>query len=314
MASTRGLKPVCILLCKARILWHNSASSAKVRATNPLQNSSSFHPIHIIHEMSERSMLVFEIIPPAIGIAISPLPIMIVVLLLVAGNSKSAIYYVLGWIAGIVAVGVGLVLLADRLVSHRDPQVSGAIAWATVLLGLFFLFLGYLSWRSVKARRLKQSAKQLDPVAVAAADPASVAEIQPAEVLESALTETEISQEGLPGWMRAIDKVKPLLAVAVALVSAFNPKNFSMILLAITDIHEANVGPLRGTLAYLNFALLASITVAIPVLYWAYDRKGSEVRLKEWQRWLADHQQEIMMWLFGVLGTLTLIKGIQKFF
>lgn len=255
-------------------------------------------------------MLVFEILPAAIGIAISPLPIMIVVLLLVAGNSKSAIYYVLGWLAGIVAVGVGLVFLADRFISQRDPAQANSIAWASILLGLFFLLFGYLAWRGVKAKRLKQKAQ----IAVTAPD-AATGEVVAASG-STAATEADLiaAQEGLPGWMRAIDKVSPFLALAVALVSAFNPKNLSMILLAITDINEAEVGPIRGSLAYLNFAALATVTVAVPVLYWYFDRKGSEARLKEWQRWLADHQQEIMMWLFGVLGTLALIKGIQKLF
>lgn len=265
-------------------------------------------------------MLVLEILPAAIGIAISPLPIMIVVLLLVAGNSRSAVYYVVGWLAGILAVGIGLVFLADRFVSQHDPGQADAVAWASILMGLFFLLFGYLSWRGVKAKRAKQEAHVVAASEVApegevvlAVQPAA-STTTPATTQAPAQGEVAVATEGLPVWMRAIDKVKPLLAVAVALVSAFNPKNLSMILLAIGDINKAEVGPLRGSLAYLNFAALATVTVALPVLYWYFDRAGSEARLKQWQRWLADHQQEIMMWLFGVLGTLALIKGIQKLF
>lgn len=288
-------------------------------------------------------MLVLEILPAAIGIAISPLPIMIVVLLLVAGNSRSAVYYVLGWLAGILAVGIGLVFLADRFVSQREESQADAVAWASILMGAFFLLFGYLAWRGVKAKRAKQRALAAGTTASLPAEPVSSAEPVPSaatinsEGMPGSVVATNtqsvalatasvapastipegdvsVSTEGLPAWMRAIDKVSPLLAVAVALVSAFNPKNFSMILLAIGDINEAEVGPIRGSLAYLNFAALATLSVAVPVLYWYFDRVGSEVRLKQWQRWLADHQQEIMMWLFGVLGTLALIKGIQKLF
>lgn len=288
-------------------------------------------------------MLVLEILPAAIGIAISPLPIMIVVLLLVAGNSRSAVYYVLGWLAGILAVGIGLVFLADRFVSQREESQADAVAWASILMGAFFLLFGYLAWRGVKAKRAKQRALAAGTTASLPAEPVTSAEPDPSaattysEGMPGSVVATDtqsvalatasvapastmpegdvsVSTEGLPAWMRAIDKVSPLLAVAVALVSAFNPKNFSMILLAIGDINEAEVGPIRGSLAYLNFAALATLSVAVPVLYWYFDRVGSEVRLKQWQRWLADHQQEIMMWLFGVLGTLALIKGIQKLF
>lgn len=261
-------------------------------------------------------MLVLEILPAAIGIAISPLPIMIVVLLLVAGNSRSAIYYVIGWLAGILAVGIALVLLADRLVSQRDPTQADAVAWVTILMGLFFLVFGYLSWRGVKAKRAIQQAEVTIVSELTPEGDAVFTTESAVSILEPASNEGDVADAtaGLPVWMRAIDKVKPLLAITVALVSAFNPKNFSMILLAIGDINKAEVGPLRGSLAYLNFAALASITVAMPVLYWYFDRDGSEERLKQWQHWLADHQQEIMMWLFGVLGTLALIKGIQKLF
>lgn len=262
-------------------------------------------------------LLVLEILPAAIGIAVSPLPIMIVVLLLVAGNSRSAIWYVAGWLIGIVVVGVSLVLLSDATVSQEDPEQSLAVAWGSILLGVVFLMMAFLAWRGNRAHSRKEHAKELTVATLRGARDLDTSEeiAEPVVAPLAAASFLEIEDEvKLPAWMRAIDKVTPLLAVALAVVSAFNPKNLSMIVLAVADINRAEVSPLRGSFVYLAFAALATVSVAVPLFYWLYDRERADARLKMWQHWLAVHQQQIMMWLFFVLGMLAVLKGIQKLF
>lgn len=262
-------------------------------------------------------MLVFEILPAAIGIAISPLPVMIVVLLLVAGNSRSAVAYVVGWALGILAVGVALVYLADLSISEPDPTKTLIAAWGSILLGFIFLIMALMYWRATRASARKRAEAALAPEdAPAVANPGRKHTM---EDLVTASLQTKPVQPpadvaALPGWMRAVDKVPVLLAFLIAAVSAFNPKNLSMIMLAVTDINLAHVGPLHGSVAYINFVVLASLSVAVPVLYWIFDREGANRHLQQWQRWLALHQNQIMMWLFLVLGLLAVVKGSQKLF
>ena len=73
-----------------------------------------------------------ELLPHAVGVAISPFPIVAVILLLTAGKSANSLMFLLGWFAGLFGV-----------------------AFAVVALGVMFLMFAVISWRSQFSKRKK---------------------------------------------------------------------------------------------------------------------------------------------------------------
>jgi hypothetical protein len=263
-----------------------------------------------------------ELAAPAIGVAVSPLPIMIVLLLIIARNVRSAVSYVLGWIIGLLVVGILLVQLSNVTLHTGDRSESTAMGIASIVMGLFFLAMAFFAY-SGRNRKKQVSEVMLEKEAGELAGILHETETQAAlkttppdaqTTRDMALaTATPMTMEsGKPGWMSAIDKVSPLLALVIALVSAFNPKNLSMILIAIADIHEAGFGPTRGSIAYLNFVALATVTVAAPLIYWLVRREEADQVLQKCERWLSANQAYIMTVLFLVLGVMAIVKGWRR--
>src|SRR5262249_57851436 len=89
-----------------------------------------------------------ELLPSAVGVALSPLPIVAVILMLGTAKARSTgPVFALGWIAGLVIVSV-IVLLVAGDADHPDSATSTSINWLEVGLGLVFLAMAAREWRS----------------------------------------------------------------------------------------------------------------------------------------------------------------------
>ena len=139
-----------------------------------------------------------------------------------------------------------------------------------VLMGLFFLLLAYKDWRS---------------------RPKGGEEAQP------------------PKWIARIDGVRPLASVGLGVMNtSMNPKNLSLALAAALAIAEIE---LSGTQAWLTpalFILIASSTVAIPILYYIVAGDKAEKTLIGWKAWLTANYSVILSLLFLVLGLQLLLE------
>ena len=78
-----------------------------------------------------------DILPLALGIAISPIPIIAAILMLLSPKAKgTSVGFLLGWILGIVVAVVLFTLLAS-VITPSDPDASKPIAGTIkILLGL----------------------------------------------------------------------------------------------------------------------------------------------------------------------------------
>lgn len=133
-------------------------------------------------------------LPLALGIAISPIPLIATVLMLLSKNGRSAsLGFVAGWMAGIVAVITIVGLIAAQSPHDVEEQSRPVLLVLRVLVGIGLLVL---SWRQWRARpRPGQAAS-------------------------------------LPKWMAAVDTMGPGKAALLAfLLAAVNPKN---LLLAVS--------------------------------------------------------------------------------
>src|SRR3954454_19401347 len=90
-----------------------------------------------------------EILPLALGVAISPVPIIAAILMLLSPKAKStSVGFLLGWVVGIVAAVVVFTLLASVL-PEADGSTSKPVAGTVKnVLGGLLLLLAAKQWRS----------------------------------------------------------------------------------------------------------------------------------------------------------------------
>ncbi|SFR88403.1 Sap, sulfolipid-1-addressing protein [Agromyces sp. CF514] len=216
------------------------------------------------------------ILPLALGVAISPIPIIAAILMLLSPKARvTSVGFLLGWLVGIIVAVTVFTLLASVL-PEEDPDASKPIQGVIqLLLGAGLLVLAVGQWR----KRPKPGEEPM-----------------------------------LPKWMQAIDKVTFVGALGLGfLLSALNPKNLIMAAGAGTAIGAAalSTGEVVGVIAI--YVVIAASTVAIPVI--AYLVASARLRgpLDALRVWLAHENAVIMAVLLLVIGVSLLGKGIGSF-
>jgi hypothetical protein len=213
-----------------------------------------------------------ELLPLALGVAISPVPVIAVILMLFsprAGRTSGG--FLVGWALGIVVAVVAMMLLAG-LIHASDDGPSATVSWIKLVLGLLFIALAAMQWRS--------------------------------------RPEPGVEPE-LPGWMKAVDNVTPAKATGLGfLLAAINPKNLAMAIAAGVAIGAAGLSGGQQTVAVLVYIVIAASTVAIPVVGYAVAADRMRGPLDELKSWLEANNATVMAVLLLVIGFVVFGKGL----
>lgn len=216
-------------------------------------------------------------LPSAVAIAISPLPIIAVILMLMSPRSKQlGLGFLLGWLVGVLVATTTFVLLAGAV---PEPDASGGsepvIGTFQLVLGALLLLLAVRQWRSRPA-------------------PGLTAE--------------------LPSWMSKIDSMKPLAAIGLGFaLAAVNPKNLMMAAAAGATIGRGSLDAGAMALTTVVFTVIAALSVTVPVLTAVAAPARAATVLAGIRIWLTANNATIMTILFIVLGAQLLGKGIASF-
>ena len=85
-----------------------------------------------------------EILPFAIGIAISPVPIIAVILMLFSPRARSnGPMFLLGWVLGLAVVSGVVYAISDRANAATNSTASDTVSWVKVGLGVLLLALAW---------------------------------------------------------------------------------------------------------------------------------------------------------------------------
>jgi len=214
-----------------------------------------------------------DILPMALGVAISPVPIIAVILMLLAPKARAAsVAFMLGWVVGVVVV-VGAVTFLVQPAGSSDPEDPSRVAsFIKVVLGALTVVLGIREWRG---------------------------------------RPTDGEEPALPSWMAAIDQVTaPKAGGLGVLLSGVNPKNLVLCAAAGATIGGADLSTSDTLISLAVFVALASATVALPVLAFLVAHDRLQQPLDELRRWLTVNNATVMSVLLLVIGVTILGKGI----
>ena len=217
-----------------------------------------------------------QALPSAVGVAISPLPIVAVVLMLVSDRGRvNGPAFVLGWWVGLAVVGLVVLGVAGGAGATNEGEPASWVDWVDLLLGLLLVALAAWQWRG-----------------------------RP-HAGEEALT---------PKWMGALDAFTPVKAGAAGVVlSALNPKNALLAVAGAATIAQTAISTGAQIASYVVFVVIASIGVAAPVvLYFVLgDRSGP--LLDSLKGWMARNNAVIMTVLLLVIGAKLIGQAIAGF-
>jgi Sap, sulfolipid-1-addressing protein len=204
-------------------------------------------------------------LPLAVGVALSPVPIIAVVLMLTTHRARvNGPMFVAGWLAGLAIVGVIALSIAGPAGASSSGVPATWVSWVKLALGLLLLL--------VAARQFRGRPKNG-------------------------------TQADLPAWMGKVDGIRPLPAAGLAAALAgVNPKNLLLIVGGAAAIAQTGISGGQQAIAYLVFALVGTIGVGTPVgIYFAMGAR-SDKPLAGLKDWMAEHNAVIMAVLCLVIG------------
>jgi len=204
-------------------------------------------------------------LPLAVGVALSPVPIIAVVLMLTTHRARvNGPVFVAGWLAGLAVVGAIALSIAGPAGASSSGAPATWVSWLKIALGLLLLLVAGRQFRT---------------------------------------RPTGDDQAELPKWMARVDEIKPLPAAGLAAVLAgVNPKNLLLAVAAAAAIAQTGISGGEEAIAYLVFALVGTLGVGTPVGIYVAMGARSEKLLAGLKDWMARHNAVIMAVLCLLIG------------
>jgi hypothetical protein len=215
-----------------------------------------------------------ELLPLAVAIAISITTIITTILMLLSPKAKRrTVGLLVGCVVG-VGGAVALFALLAGLLPTQDSGGSRAAAVINMVVGVLLVVLALRQWRVRPARG---------------------------------------DQAELPRWMTEVDSMTPTKALVLGvLLSAVVPKNLLLALSAGVIVSEAGLSVGKASVVIVVFTVLATSTVAVPVvahLVAPARMHGPFQRLREW---LVENNVTIMGLLLLLIGVVMIGNGIAS--
>jgi hypothetical protein len=210
----------------------------------------------------------------AIGVAISPVPIIAVILMLFSQKAKvNGPAFLAGWVVALAAVSAIVYVLSHDGNVATSSTASDSVSWGKIALGVLLLAMARRNWQKRPA---------------------------PGEAAT------------MPKWLATVETVSPVKALGLGVaLAAVNPKNLILTLGAAAGL--AQVPGLSTTdvvVAIAVFVVIASLTIAGPVIYSLVGGARAKATLDSAKTWLTAHNAAVMGVLFLVFGVDLIAKGL----
>lgn len=204
-------------------------------------------------------------LPMAVGIALSPMPIIAVVLILTSDKARvNGPVFVAGWLAGLTVVGAIILGLSNPAGASQSGSPASWVSWVKIVLGVILL--------AVAARQFRGRPRDGE-------------------------------EPPMPKWMATVDRTTPPAAFGLAAVlTAANPKNLPLTVAGAAAIAQTGIPGGQQVIAFAVFAVISTITVGGPVVVYFAMGERSEELLDGLKGWMSQNNAVIMTVLCLVIA------------
>jgi threonine/homoserine/homoserine lactone efflux protein len=213
-----------------------------------------------------------DLLPAAIAVALSPVPIIAVILMLGTPRARyNGPAFAVGWVLGLTTV-MTVVLLVTGGADDPDSGTSTAVDVVVLGLGLLFLVMAVKQWQGRP---------------------------RPGE------------PPAMPAWMSSVDHFGAGRSFGLGiLLSAVNPKNLALTLAAAASIAQAGLSGVQDAEVIAVFVIIGSLTVVGPVTYSLIAGDAATRPLASVKEFMTTNNAVIMVVILVLLGAKLIGSGI----
>lgn len=209
-------------------------------------------------------------LPMALGIALSPLPIAAVIMMLMTQKAKTnAPSFLLGWVIGLATVGVVIFWIPVDQSEKGDP--TAIAGYIRIALGILLLAMAIRIWRNRPG---------------------------PEDTVE------------VPTLLKGLDTftgTKSLLT-GFALV-VLNVKNLPLCAAGAAAIDLVTQSTTEQFFGYMLFTVIASTSVAFPIVVYLAAKKRAKTLFDIWKAWLIKNNQTVVAVILLLAGAWLIFRG-----
>ena len=213
-----------------------------------------------------------QLLPLAACVALSSVPIMVIITILLGPHSRGpSLAFLIGWTVGMFAV-LGLFSVGVSLVKTPITVASGPlVAWVEIVIGLGLVAYGAVSF--ARARKLPVS-------------------------------------EELPRWLRAMERVRTVPALGLAIVLNLRPK--ALLISSAAAIVIGSNSPVGSALVIevLVFVALGSSTVIVPIIVSLARPNAVRRPLQSARRWISTNSATVTLIAALLTGIVIIGHGM----
>lgn len=208
----------------------------------------------------------------AVGVGVSPIPIIAVILVLFSQRAKvNGPAFLGGWLVGLAIVVTVIYLIADTRDVGTSETADDTVAWLRLALGVALLVGAWRKW----THRPRVG-----------------------------------DEPTMPAWMARIDGFTPRQAGRLGLLLSVNPKNLALATGAGTSLAQVGAGGVEAIAALVAFVLVASAAVITAVVYDLLGGERARASLEDARSWLLLHNSAVMTVLFLVFGAVLVSQAL----
>lgn len=221
--------------------------------------------------------VVLHMLPFAVGIAISPVPIITVILMLFTPRPKSnGAGFLLGWFLGI-GIPALVVFMLDRAINQGNEATPPSRVASMVRIAVGLILISVATWNWIRRNKPDDENKK-------------------------------------PLLMKVVDSITPWKAILLGFLFAdvTNPKNLALTVAGCMAIAGGHLSIVENAFVLTLFTALSSLGVALPVLLFMSGGETAKQTVEQWRQWLMRHKKGVMAVLFFVFGLALLVRGFDQ--
>ncbi|HEU0181944.1 MAG TPA: GAP family protein [Agromyces mariniharenae] len=216
----------------------------------------------------------WHILPISIAVAISSVPIMATILILLSPNrTRSALPFLIGFVLGLALVVTLCTLFAQAIPTPRSARrPDTAVGTAEILVGLALVVIAVVAW--VRARR----------------NPSTAA----------------------PKWLEGVSRLGAWGSFGLALLLNVRPKALLLAIAAGLALRGDGVTATQAAILIGVYTLVSASTVAVPIIATLVDHRRMEPRLLRAREWLDRNSGQVTAVILLLIGLVIIGTGIAR--
>jgi hypothetical protein len=212
-----------------------------------------------------------HVLPIAVAVALSSVPIMATILILLSPNkSRSSLTFLIGWILGIAVVVVAFTLLAHVIPSGPPRKSQAAIGISLIVIGLALVVFAIIVWRR------------------GAGKPSS----------------------GIPKWLSAVGSLGPWSALGLAFVLNLRPKAILLAAAAGLSLRGDDLTVGETAIVIGVYTVISASAVAIPIIASLVAPEKTGRWLVRARAWIAENNRIVSILILIMIGVVIIGNGL----